>query len=136
MRSRSNVIAPGKNRIAYLVGHLTTVNDRLFTMLALEASGCIQNSDAPYLDNPDGTHPDPLSLSELKSAWKEVNVKLTSAMETRETTGAAATSYVGIGRGFRERSLAKPVGGGAGAGQGLAQMHVARQCWSSSSFRS
>jgi hypothetical protein len=37
--------------------------------------------DEAYITNPDKTHPDPLSASDLKQAWTEVNAKLTEAFE-------------------------------------------------------
>lgn len=73
-------IAPGRNRIAYLVGHLAAVHDRMLPLLGL-GERLHPELDAAYLDNPDGTHPDPLSPSDLKNAWKEVNGKLTAGMD-------------------------------------------------------
>src|SRR5260370_15836647 len=35
----------------------------------------------PYITNPDKTHIDPVSASDLKKAWTEVNGKLTAAFE-------------------------------------------------------
>lgn len=73
-------VAPGKNRLFYLVGHLTAVHDRLFPMLGL-GGRLHPELDESYIKNPDGAVPDPLSASELTKAWTEVNSRLTSALE-------------------------------------------------------
>ena len=73
-------VAPKKNRIFYLVGHLTAVHDRLFPMLGL-GERLHPELDEPYLINPDRTLPDPVSAADLKQAWTEVNGKLTAAFE-------------------------------------------------------
>jgi hypothetical protein len=73
-------VAPGKNRLQYLVGHLAAVNDRMFPMLGL-GDRLYPQLDEPYLTNPDGTLPDPMTGAELKQALTEVNSKLTTAFE-------------------------------------------------------
>jgi hypothetical protein len=73
-------VAPGKNRLFYLLGHLTAVHDRMFPMLGL-GERLHTELDEPYVTNPDGTLPDPLSADDLKKAWNEVNGKLTSAFQ-------------------------------------------------------
>ncbi len=73
-------VAPGKNRLQYLVGHLTAVHDRMFPMLGL-GERLYPQLDEPYLTNPDGTLPDPMTGTELKEALIEVNAKLTAAFE-------------------------------------------------------
>jgi hypothetical protein len=73
-------IAPGKNRLMYLIGHLTAAHDRVFPMLSL-GERLHPELDEPYLTNPDRTHPDPLSAADLKKAWTDVNTKLTAAFE-------------------------------------------------------
>jgi hypothetical protein len=74
-------VAPGKNRLQYLVGHLTAVHDRMFPMLGLGERLYPQFDDV-YVTNPDGALADPVSGAELKKAWSEVNAKLTAAFET------------------------------------------------------
>jgi DinB superfamily len=73
-------VAPGKNRLFYLVGHLTAVHDRLFPLLGI-GERLHPELDEPYLTNPDRTLADPVSASDLKKAWTEVNTKLTAAFE-------------------------------------------------------
>lgn len=73
-------VAPGRNRLLYLVGHLTAVHDRMFSLLGL-GERLHPELDDVYITNPDGTHPDPLPAADLKQAWTEVNEKLTAAFE-------------------------------------------------------
>jgi hypothetical protein len=73
-------VAPGKNRLRYLVGHLTAVNDRMLPMLGL-GERLHPELDEAYINNPDKTLPDPLSGSELKKAWADVNDRLTAGFE-------------------------------------------------------
>ena len=73
-------VAPGKNRLFYLVGHLTAVHDRLFPLLGL-GERLHPELDEPFLTNPDRAFPDSISASDLKKAWTEVNSKLTAAFE-------------------------------------------------------
>ena len=73
-------VAPGKNRLFYLVGHLTAVHDRLFPMLGI-GERLHPELDETYITNPDRALPDPLSASDLRKAWAEVNGKLMDAFE-------------------------------------------------------
>jgi hypothetical protein len=73
-------VAPGRNRLFYLVGHLTAVHDRMFPTLGL-GDRLHPELDEAYITNPDRTLPDPVSASDLKKAWTEVNSKLTAALE-------------------------------------------------------
>jgi DinB superfamily len=74
-------VAPGKNRVQYLVGHLTAVHDRMFPLLGL-GERLYPHFDDVYVTNPDSALADPVSGAELKKAWSEVNAKLTAAFET------------------------------------------------------
>ena len=73
-------VAPGKNRLQYIVGHLVAVNDRMFTLLGL-GERMYPQLDEAYLLNPDGKLPDPVSGTDLKKAWSEVHGGLTKAFE-------------------------------------------------------
>jgi DinB family protein len=73
-------VAPGKNRLLYLVGHLTAVHDRLFPMLGL-GDRLRPELDEIYITNPDRALSDPISPADLKQSWSEVNSKLTAAFE-------------------------------------------------------
>jgi len=73
-------IAPNKNRLFYLLGHLTAVHDRMLPLLGI---GERQHPelDEVYLSNPDRKLSDPLPAADLKKAWSEVNAAITSAVE-------------------------------------------------------
>ncbi|HEY2470896.1 MAG TPA: DinB family protein [Terracidiphilus sp.] len=73
-------VAPNKNRLFYLLGHLTAVHDRMLPLLGIGDRLHIELDDA-YLTNPDQTISDPLPAAELKKAWSEVNGAVTSAIE-------------------------------------------------------
>jgi hypothetical protein len=72
-------VAPGKNRVFYLLGHLTAVHDRMFPLLGL-GDRLHPELDDTYITNPDRLLVDPLSVTELRRAWTEVNNKLTAAL--------------------------------------------------------
>ena len=73
-------IAPGKNRIFYLLGHLAAVHDRMLPLLGL-GPRLHEELDHDFLTNPDTRNPDRISAATLRQAWTRVNDTLTSAME-------------------------------------------------------
>jgi DinB superfamily len=74
-------VAPGKNRLIYLWGHLTAVHDRMLPLLEL-GQRLHPEYDASFLTNPDRTIADLPSPSEMKKNWDEVNCKLLAGMES------------------------------------------------------
>src|ERR1700692_1628830 len=73
-------VAPGRNRVFYLLGHLTAMHDRMFPLLGI-GDRLHSKLDEPYIANPDRVLADRLSATELRRAWAEVNDKLTRAFE-------------------------------------------------------
>jgi DinB superfamily len=73
-------VAPGRNRVFYLVGHLTATHDRMFPMLGL-GERLHPELDETFLNNPDRSLPDSISPPDLKRMWTEVNSKLSAAFE-------------------------------------------------------
>jgi DinB superfamily len=73
-------VAPGKNRVFYLLGHLTAFHDRMLPMLGLGERLHPELDDA-YIANGDRVLGDPLSATELRRTWIEVNDKLTAAFD-------------------------------------------------------
>jgi uncharacterized damage-inducible protein DinB len=61
-------IAPGKNRISYIVGHLVAVNDGMISLFN-QGERAYLHYDEPFVKNPDGA---------LRQAWKESNDQLSS----------------------------------------------------------
>ena len=74
-------VAPGRNRLYYLLGHLTAVNDRLLPLLRL-GDRLHPELDEAFIANPDRTFPqDPVEPSALRSAWSNVNETLLAGFE-------------------------------------------------------
>jgi hypothetical protein len=68
-------VAPGKNRLIYLWGHLTAVHDRMLPLLGF-GERLHPEFDVLFLSNPDKTIPELPPVKEIKSAWNEVNGRL------------------------------------------------------------
>lgn len=73
-------IAPNRNRLFYLLGHLTAVHDRMLPLLSI-GERLHPELDEVYIANPDRTFPDAVSAADLKKAWNEVNTALISGVE-------------------------------------------------------
>jgi DinB superfamily len=74
-------VAPGRNRLYYLLGHLTAVHDRLFTTLRI-GKRLHPELDEEFIVKADKTDlDDEVPAGELRRAWREVNDALTAAME-------------------------------------------------------
>ena len=63
-------VAPGKNRLIYLWGHLTAFNDALIPLLGL-GSRVHPELDLMFVSNPDRTVPTILLGGDLKIIWQE-----------------------------------------------------------------
>src|ERR1700693_6500429 len=68
-------VAPGKNRLIYLWGHLAAVNDRLLPMLGI-GERLHPEFDGMFISNPDKSVQLTVSGQSLKAAWQEINQKL------------------------------------------------------------
>ena len=64
----------------YLVGHVLATHDRMFPLLGL-GERLHPDLDETYITNPDRVLGDPLSATELRRAWAEINDKLTAAFQ-------------------------------------------------------
>jgi hypothetical protein len=71
-------VAPGKNRLIYIWGHLTAFNDALLPLLGL-GERVYPELDAMFITNPDRRFEKTLSGKELKRIWDETNVALWAA---------------------------------------------------------
>jgi hypothetical protein len=78
-------VAPGKNRLIYLWGHLTAVHDRMLPLLVL-GPRLHPEYDALFLTNPDKTAPTLPAAQEIKQAWDEVNGTLLAGIESFSAT--------------------------------------------------
>ena len=72
-------VAPGKNRLIYLWGHLTAIHDAMFPMLGF-GPRLHPELDTIFVSNPDKTTQLP-TAHELKKYWYQVNGKLLSHFE-------------------------------------------------------
>jgi hypothetical protein len=70
-------VAPEKNRLIYLWGHLTAVHDAMFPILGV-GERLHPELDAIFISSPDKTVAQIPSAAELKKCWNEVNSKLLS----------------------------------------------------------
>ena len=68
-------VAPGKNRLIYLWGHLAAVNDRLLPLLGI-GERLHPEFDSMFISNPDKSVALTVSKESLKPAWQEINQKL------------------------------------------------------------
>jgi hypothetical protein len=73
-------VAPGRNRLYYLLGHLTAVHDRLLPMLGI-GERLHPELDEAFITNPDGALGDPVSAADLRKTWTEINTRLTNAFD-------------------------------------------------------
>lgn len=74
-------VAPGKNRLMYIWGHLTAIHDAMFPILGLGPRLCPE-LDATFVSNPDKKATQLPSAAELKKYWDEVNGTLLSQFAT------------------------------------------------------
>src|SRR5258707_1890956 len=72
-------VAPGRNRVFYLMGHLTAVHDRLLPMLGL-GERLHPELDDDFLTNADRVTADRVAPKTVRLAWSEGNARLTPAM--------------------------------------------------------
>lgn len=68
-------VAPGKNRLVYLWGHLIAVHDAMLPLLGL-GPRLHAELDAAFLTGADRTVDELPSAVELKRLWSEVNARL------------------------------------------------------------
>jgi hypothetical protein len=68
-------VAPGRNRAIYLLGHLTTVHDRMLPLLRFEESKYPELKSL-FLDSPDKAVGAIPSASQLRQQWQDVNETL------------------------------------------------------------
>jgi len=73
-------VTAGKNRLFYLVGHLTALHDRLFTVLGLGERKHAELDDE-FGDERDAHRVSALSPRRLRQAWNDVNAALLAGME-------------------------------------------------------
>ena len=68
-------IAPGKNRVIYLMGHLIAYHDLLPETMGV-GTRSYQHLDKAFMKNPDKTGVDMPDAAYLRNAWVDVHTKL------------------------------------------------------------
>src|SRR5467141_5050298 len=73
-------IAPGRNRVLYLWGHLTAVHDAMLPLLALRER-LYPEFDVAFVSNPDKSQAAIPSHEQVRQAWTTVNGELLKGLE-------------------------------------------------------
>ena len=73
-------IAPGRNRLLYLWGHLTAIHDAMLPLLGLRER-LHPEFDVAFVSNPDRSRADIPSHEEVHRAWNVVNAELWNGFE-------------------------------------------------------
>jgi hypothetical protein len=68
-------IAPGRNRLIYLWGHLAAFNDGLFPLLGL-GPALYPEMEVMFVANPDRAAISVYSAEQVKQAWNQINERL------------------------------------------------------------
>lgn len=70
-------VAPKRNRVNYLLGHLIAINDNMIGLFGL-GNRSYAHFDEPFVKNPDRSGLDMPDTTTLKNDWKKSNAELTS----------------------------------------------------------
>ena len=73
-------IAPGRNRLLYLWGHLTAIHDAMLPLLGL-GERLHPEFDAAFISTPDKSKTDIPSHEQVRQAWHSVNRELLRGFE-------------------------------------------------------
>ena len=78
-------IAPGKNRLLYLWGHLTAIHDAMLPLLGLRER-LHPEFDVVFVSNPDKSRADIPSHEQVRWAWNVVNAELWKGFEAMSSS--------------------------------------------------
>jgi len=73
-------VAPGRNRLLYLWGHLTAIHDAMLPLLGL-GERLHPEFDVAFVSNPDKSRDDIPSHEQVRRAWSDVNAELRKGFE-------------------------------------------------------
>jgi hypothetical protein len=73
-------IAPGKNRLLYMWGHLTAIHDAMLPLLLI-GERLHPEFDVAFVSNPDKSQAAIPSHEQVRQAWKAVNAELSKGFE-------------------------------------------------------
>src|SRR5258708_39486856 len=74
-------IAPGRNRLLYLWGHLTAIHDAMLPLLGL-GDRFHPEVDVAFISNPDKSQPAIPSPDQVPRAWNPANAELSKGFDT------------------------------------------------------
>jgi uncharacterized damage-inducible protein DinB len=77
----SREIAPGRNRLIYLLGHLTAIHDAMFPILGL-GERLHPELDTIFVSRPDKTGEQLPPVEQVRRTWDEINDELLSQFAT------------------------------------------------------
>jgi hypothetical protein len=72
-------VSPERNRLIYLLGHLTVAHDKMRILLRMN-DRLHPELDIAFFDHPDRSQRHQFSTSDLKKAWSDVNQDLMAGM--------------------------------------------------------
>jgi DinB superfamily len=78
-------IAPGRNRLLYLWGHLTAIHDAMLPLIGLRER-LHPEFDVAFVSNPDKSQASIPSHGEVRQAWNRVNGELSKGFERMSWT--------------------------------------------------
>jgi hypothetical protein len=73
-------IAPGKNRLLYLWGHLTAIHDAMLPLLGM-GERLYPEFDGAFVSNPDKSQANIPSHEQVRRAWNVINAELWKGFE-------------------------------------------------------
>ena len=79
-------VAPGRNRLLYLWGHLTAIHDGMLPLLGL-GERLRPEFDVAFISNPDKSQADIPSHEQVREAWTSVNSELSKGFERMSWSG-------------------------------------------------
>src|SRR5438270_2564455 len=77
-------VAPGRNRVYYLIGHLTVVNDRMLPLLSFDKA-YYSNLEEMFLSNPDNKELVGPTPEVLRQNWKDSVARLDNGFKNLST---------------------------------------------------
>ena len=105
-------IAPGRNRLLYLWGHLTAVHDAMLPLLGM-GERLHPEFDVAFVSNPDKSRAGIPSHEQVRRAWNVVNAELWKGFENMSLARLGPAALCGIGRRFRKGCFAESLRGPA-----------------------
>ena len=99
-------IAPGRNRLLYLWGHLTAIHDAMLPLLGL-SERLHPEFDVALVSNPDKSRAGIPSHEQVRQAWNSINGELSEGFERMSWADWLQRHSANVGRRFRKRYFAQ-----------------------------